>query len=91
MAGLGETAHLSVLDGDAVVTLLSESSPSAVQATGWTGRAVPAYCTSAGRALLPTTTRTPGALLGAASSTVAAQRHATSASSPGGSRRPRVG
>src|SRR5829696_3822888 len=49
---LGERAHLSVLDGTAVLTLLSHSPPHAVQAAGWTGRSVPAYCTAAGRALL---------------------------------------
>ncbi len=52
VAALGETAHLSVRDGDAVVTLLTEASPSVVRAIEWTGRAVPAHCTSAGRALL---------------------------------------
>jgi IclR family transcriptional regulator, KDG regulon repressor len=49
---LGETAHLSVLDGAEVVTVLSEAPPSAVRAAGWTGRRVPAHCTSSGRALL---------------------------------------
>jgi IclR family KDG regulon transcriptional repressor len=49
---LGERAHLSVLDGAAVLTLLSHSPPHAVQTAGWTGRTVPAYCTAAGRALL---------------------------------------
>ena len=49
---LGETAHLSVLDGTEVLTLLSEQSPAAVRASGWSGRTVPAYCTSSGRALL---------------------------------------
>jgi IclR family transcriptional regulator, KDG regulon repressor len=49
---LGERAHLSVLDGHAVVTLLSHAPPHAVQAAGWTGRTVPAYCSAAGRALL---------------------------------------
>jgi DNA-binding IclR family transcriptional regulator len=49
---LGETAHLSVLDGRDVVTVLSQSSPQSVRAIEWTGRAVPAACTSAGRALL---------------------------------------
>ena len=52
VAGLGERAHLSVLDGASVLTLLSESPPHAVQAAGWAGRTVPAYCTAAGRALL---------------------------------------
>lgn len=49
---LGERAHLSVLDGSAVLTLLSHSPPHAIQAAGWAGRTVPAYCTAAGRALL---------------------------------------
>jgi DNA-binding IclR family transcriptional regulator len=49
---LGERAHLSVLDGPAVLTLLSHSPPHAVQTAGWVGRTVPAYCTAAGRALL---------------------------------------
>jgi IclR family transcriptional regulator, KDG regulon repressor len=49
---LGERAHLSVLDGTDVLTLLSQSPPHAVQTAGWTGRTVPAYCTAAGRALL---------------------------------------
>jgi len=49
---LGETAHLSVLQGAEVLTVLSESPNRAVQAAGWTGRTVPAYCTSSGQALL---------------------------------------
>lgn len=49
---LGERAHLSVLDGPDVLTLMSESPPHAVQAAGWVGRAVPVYCTSSGRALV---------------------------------------
>jgi IclR family transcriptional regulator, KDG regulon repressor len=49
---LGETAHLSVLDGDEVLTLLSERSPRVVQASDWSGRRVPAHSTSSGRALL---------------------------------------
>src|SRR5215211_5058434 len=49
---VGERAHLSVLDGPAVLTLLSPSPPHAVQTAGWAGRSVPAYCTAAGRALL---------------------------------------
>jgi DNA-binding IclR family transcriptional regulator len=49
---LGETTHLSVLQGDEVLTVLSESAPHAVKAVGWTGRTVPSYCTSSGRALL---------------------------------------
>jgi IclR family KDG regulon transcriptional repressor len=57
---LGERAHLSVLDGPAVLTLLSHSPAHAVQAAGWVGRTVPAYCTAAGRALL--TDHDPAAL-----------------------------
>lgn len=57
---LGERAHLSVLDGPAVLTLLSHSPAHAVQAAGWVGRSVPAYCTAAGRALL--TDHDPAAL-----------------------------
>jgi IclR family KDG regulon transcriptional repressor len=49
---LGERAHLSVLDEVDVLTLMSHSPPLAVQAAGWAGRAVPAYCSAAGRALL---------------------------------------
>jgi IclR family transcriptional regulator, KDG regulon repressor len=52
VGAIGETAHLTVLDGGDVVTVLSEASPSVVRAIEWTGRAVPAHCTSAGRALL---------------------------------------
>ena len=52
VARLGETAHLSVLDGREVVTLLSEASPSVLRAGDWSGHRVPAHCTSAGRALL---------------------------------------
>jgi DNA-binding IclR family transcriptional regulator len=49
---LGETAHVSVLQGNEVVTVLSEAPAQAVQATGWVGRTVPVHCTSSGRALL---------------------------------------
>jgi IclR family transcriptional regulator, KDG regulon repressor len=49
---LGETAHLSVLQGTEVLTVLSESPPHAVKADGWAGRTVPIYCTSSGQALL---------------------------------------
>jgi DNA-binding IclR family transcriptional regulator len=47
-----ERAHFSVLQGAEVLTLLSESPGRAVEAVGWVGRVTPAYCTSAGRALL---------------------------------------
>jgi len=50
--GIGERAHLTVLDGPMVLTLLSQSPVHAVQAAGWVGRTVPAYCSAAGRALL---------------------------------------
>jgi DNA-binding IclR family transcriptional regulator len=52
VAELGETTHLSVLKGGEVLTLLSQQPAHAVRAVGWTGRRVPADCTSAGRALL---------------------------------------
>jgi IclR family KDG regulon transcriptional repressor len=47
-----ERAHLSVLQGPEVLTLLSESPGRTVEAVGWVGRMTPAYCTSAGQALL---------------------------------------
>ena len=47
-----ERAHFSVLQGTEVLTLLSESPGRAVEAVGWVGRVTPAYCTSAGAALL---------------------------------------
>lgn len=49
---LGETAHLSVLRAHEVLTLLSRSSPRVVHASDWSGRRVPAHCTSSGRVLL---------------------------------------
>ncbi|CAN5856015.1 IclR family transcriptional regulator [soil metagenome] len=49
---VGETAHVSVLRGTQVLTLLSEQAPHAVATVGWVGRVIPAYCTSSGRALL---------------------------------------
>ena len=52
VAELGETAHLSVLDGAEVLTLLSEAPPSAIRATGYSGRVVAVASTSSGRALL---------------------------------------
>ncbi len=52
VAELGETAHLSVLVADRVLTIISQVSPHAVIGTGWVGREVPAHCTSSGRALL---------------------------------------
>jgi IclR family transcriptional regulator, KDG regulon repressor len=52
VAEVGETSHLSVLDGGEVLTLLSEAPPSAIRATGHSGRVVAVSCTSSGRALL---------------------------------------
>ncbi len=52
VADLGETAHLSVLQGDQVLTLLSEAPASAISANGWSGRTVPVACTASGRVLL---------------------------------------
>lgn len=52
VAQVGERAHLSVLEGKDVLTLLSESPPKAIQAAGWVGRTTPLGCTSSGRALL---------------------------------------
>jgi IclR family transcriptional regulator, KDG regulon repressor len=48
----GERAHLSVLRGATVLTVLSEGSDRAVEAAGWVGRTVPLHCTATGRALL---------------------------------------
>lgn len=47
-----ERVNLSVLRGADVLTVLSDSPRRSVQAAGWVGRTVPAYCTSSGRALL---------------------------------------
>jgi len=52
MVGLRERSHLSVLQGSAVLTLVTESPQQAVQTVSWAGRTAPAYCTSSGRALL---------------------------------------
>jgi IclR family transcriptional regulator, KDG regulon repressor len=49
---LGERVHLSVLQGVETLTVLSQSPGRVVEAVGWAGRVTPAYCTSAGRALL---------------------------------------
>lgn len=48
----GESAHLSVLRGTQVLTVVSHPSPHGVGALGWVGHHVPAHCTSSGRALL---------------------------------------
>jgi DNA-binding IclR family transcriptional regulator len=52
VARVGERAHLSVLQGADVLTVLSERPARSVQATGWVGRRTPPHCTSSGRALL---------------------------------------
>ncbi len=49
---LEERGHLSVLQGAEVLTILSESPSRTVEAVGWVGRITPAFCSSAGRALL---------------------------------------
>jgi IclR family transcriptional regulator, KDG regulon repressor len=49
---LAERVHLSVAQGVDSLTVLSESPGRVVEAVGWAGRVTPAYCTSAGRALL---------------------------------------
>ena len=49
---VGEAAHLSVLQGAQILTLLTRSPAHAIVASGWVGRTVPAHCTSSGRALL---------------------------------------
>lgn len=52
VSAFNERAHLSVLQGSMVLTLLSDSPGRAVEAVGWVGRTTPVYCTSAGQALL---------------------------------------
>ncbi|MBV9918661.1 MAG: IclR family transcriptional regulator [Solirubrobacterales bacterium] len=47
-----ESAHLSVLSGAEVLTVVSSPSPRAVSAAGSVGRLIAAYCTASGRALL---------------------------------------
>ncbi len=49
---LGERVHLTVLQGAEVLTIVSHGTPHAIEAAGWVGRTVPAYCTSSGYALL---------------------------------------
>lgn len=48
----GESSHLSVLRGDSVLTLLTESPSRSLHAVSWVGRIVPIVATSSGRALL---------------------------------------
>ena len=54
---LGETVHLCVLDGSELITLRTEAPGHRYRASGWVGTRVPAYGTSAGRALLVDATR----------------------------------
>jgi len=54
----GERAYLSVLQGGQVLTVWTESPAAAVQAAGWVGHTVPAWCTSSGRVLLADHDRT---------------------------------
>jgi DNA-binding IclR family transcriptional regulator len=49
---LGEAAYLTVREGDAALTVLSEQAGRSVQAREWIGRGTPVNCTSSGRALL---------------------------------------
>lgn len=49
---VGERVHLSVRRGTDVLTVLSHSAERTIEAAGWVGRAVPAYCASSGYALL---------------------------------------
>ena len=53
VATLSERAHLSVLQGADTLTHRVRVRPAqSLQAVGWVGRMVPAYCTSVGQALL---------------------------------------
>lgn len=47
-----ETAHLCVLRGGNVLTLMSELSPNQFKTTGWEGVTTAAWCTPSGRVLL---------------------------------------
>jgi DNA-binding IclR family transcriptional regulator len=52
VARTGERAHLNVLQGDHVLTVLSEQSSAVIQVTDWIGLSSPVHSTSSGRALL---------------------------------------
>lgn len=52
VVSLGETVHISVLEGSEVLTVLSQAPDRAVAATDRSGFRTPATCTSSGRALL---------------------------------------
>lgn len=47
-----ESVHLTVLQNDVVLTIHTEAPRHHIRATGWVGRTIPAYCSSAGRVLL---------------------------------------
>ncbi len=49
---LGESVHLCVLEGNQVLTVHTEAPKHHLRATGWIGRTMPGYCSSAGRVLL---------------------------------------
>jgi IclR family KDG regulon transcriptional repressor len=48
----GERVHLTVLQGNDVLTVLSESPARAIQGAAWVGRTNPPYCSATGQALL---------------------------------------
>ena len=50
VGSVDERAHLTVLQGSTVLTVLSERPRKAVQAAGWVGRTTPVHCTASGRA-----------------------------------------
>jgi len=52
VAQLDESVHLCVLQGNQVLTILTEAPSHAFRATGWVGHTIPAHCSSAGRVLL---------------------------------------
>ncbi|MFF4592310.1 IclR family transcriptional regulator [Amycolatopsis sp. CA-161197] len=52
VAETGESALLSILQGDQSFTILRERSPHTVQAGGWVGRTSPLHVTASGRALI---------------------------------------
>lgn len=51
-ATVRERTHLTVLSGDQVLTVHSESSLRSIESTGWVGRSIPVLSTSSGMALL---------------------------------------
>jgi IclR family KDG regulon transcriptional repressor len=49
---IGETVYLSILSGTDTLTILAHHAPRVIQASARIGESAPAFCTSAGRALL---------------------------------------